>query len=356
MDARIVAFLEAAPDAVVCVDASGRIVMINTQAEGMFGYERGELAGQLVEILLPEADRAAHPQHRAQYLADGKPRPMGAGKQVSGRRRDGSAFAVDISMSAMDADGQTLVAAAIRDVTSRQQMQCELERANRNLESFAFSVSHDLRAPLRALAGFSAALLEDCADDLGEIGRGYAGRIRAASEQMAKLVDQLLALARMSQAEVSLRAVDIGAEAACVARDLQRDGPDRRVRFAIQQPVWALADSSLIRTVLQNLLDNAWKFTSGEADASIEFGARPTADALICCYVRDNGAGFDPAYADKLFQPFKRLHSTSEFPGLGMGLASVRQILERHGGDAWADGAVGDGATFYFTLRTAETQ
>jgi PAS domain S-box-containing protein len=355
MNARFAAFLEAAPDAMVCVDASGRIIMLNSQVESMFGYQRIELLGQLVEILIPESSRAAHPHHRVRYVGDGRPKPMGAGKQLSGRRRDGSTFAVDISMAAVVADGQTLVTAAIRDVTSRQQMQCELERANRNLESFAYSVSHDLRAPLRALAGFSAALMEECADELGETGRGYAGRIQAASEQMARLIDELLALARMSQAEINLRTVDIGAVAASVARGLQRDAPERRVRFTIQQPVWVLADRSLIRTVLQNLLDNAWKFTSAETDASIEFGAETTAETLVCCYVRDNGVGFDPAYVDKLFQPFKRLHSAREFPGIGIGLASAQQILERHGGHAWAEGAVGDGATFYFTLQTAES-
>ncbi len=275
--------------------------------------------------------------------------------QLSARRRDGSAFPADISLSATDTDEGMLVTVAVRDATSRRQALDELERANQNLESFAYSVSHDLRAPLRALAGYSAALMEECADDLGEAGRGYAGRIQAASEQMAELIDDLLDLSRLSRAEINFEAVDLGAEAASVAGRLQRDKPGRRVRFTIQQPVWVLADRSLVRTVLQNLLDNAWKFTSGRDDASIGFAATPDRDARVCCYVRDNGAGFDPAYVDELFHPFKRLHSSREFPGTGVGLASVRQIVERHGGRVWAEGAVGEGATFYFTLRTAET-
>ncbi len=339
----------------VCVDASGRIIMVNAQVERLFGYQREELEGQLVEMLVPDAARTLHPQHRARYMADPEPRPMGAGMQISARRRDGSTFPADISLSATDTGEGILVTAAVRDATSRQQVLDEIERANQNLESFAYSVSHDLRAPLRALAGFSAALMEECADDLGEVGRGYAGRILDASEQMAKLIDDLLDLSRVSRAEINFEAVDLGAEAASVAERLQHDSPDRRVRFTIQQPVWVLADCSLVRTVLQNLLDNAWKFTSGRDDASIDFAATPTGEACVCCSVRDNGAGFDPAYVDKLFHPFKRLHSSREFPGTGVGLASVRQIVERHGGRAWAEGAVGEGATFYFTLRTAET-
>ena len=233
---------------------------------------------------------------------------------------------------------------------SLQTLNADLERTNRDLQSFATSIAHDLRTPLRALAGYSAALIEDCADDLGDAGRGYAERIEAASEHMGQVLDDLLRLSTVARAKIKLQQVDLGAEAASIAEELQRESPDRRVRLTIQQPTWVLADRSLIRTVLQNLLDNAWKFTSGRDDASIEFGTTPAGDARLCCYVRDNGAGFDPAYTDKLFKPFQRLHTTREFPGTGIGLASVRQIVERHGGRAWAEGKVGHGATISFTL------
>jgi PAS domain S-box-containing protein len=348
--------IDAAPDAMVCVDAGGRITLANAQTERLFGYGRAELEGQLVELLVPEGVRAVHPARRAGYTADPVPRPMGAGMQLAGRRRDGSTFPAEISLSAIETEDGTLVMAAVRDVTRQRQQREELERAYRNMESFAYSVAHDLRTPLRALAGFSAALMEDYADALGEVGHGYAKRIEIASEQMSALIDDLLHLSRVSRAEIKPEPVDLGAEAVSITGSLQRDDSGRRVRLAVQQPVWVQADRILVGTLLRNLLGNAWKFTSGQDDPSIEFGTVSAAeDARVCCFIRDNGAGFDSAYVHKLFRPFQRLHTTSEFPGTGVGLASARQIVERHGGRMWAEGAVGEGATFYFTLPATQT-
>ena len=196
--------------------------------------------------------------------------------------------------------------------------------------------------------------MEDYGDVLGEDGRDHAQRIEAASQHMGHILDDLMDLSRVSRIEISLQPVNLGAEAATIAADLQHQDPARRVRFTIQQQAWAMADRTLIREALRNLLDNAWKFTADRDCAAIEFGMTPAANARVCCYVRDNGAGFDPAYADKLFTPFQRLHTTREFPGTGIGLASVRQIVDRHGGRTWADGTVGHGATFSFTLQAAE--
>jgi PAS domain S-box-containing protein len=353
-DGMFVALLEAAPDAMVCIAADGRIVLVNAQAERLFGYQRAELIGQPVEILVPDAARAVHPGHRAAYAADPRHRPMGAGLPLAGRRRDASTFPAEISLSAIDTGDGILVTAAIRDVTAQLRVR-DLERSTQSLESFIHSVSHDLRAPLRALSGYSGLLLEEYGGVLGEEGRGYAERIVAVSAQMGQLIDYLLQSSRVSRAELRLQPVDLGAEAARIAEDLQRQEPRRHVCFTIEKPVQALADRQLIHTVLQNLLDNAWKFTSGRDDASIEFGTAPSEDAAVCCYVRDNGAGFDSAYAGKLFQPFQRLHAARDFPGTGTGLASVRQIVELHGGRVWAEGAVGAGATFYFTLDGKES-
>ena len=260
-----------------------------------------------------------------------------------------------------DDDGALIGTSSIsRDISEQRRAGSELlsrmddlERANHNLETFTYSVSHDLRAPLRAMYGFSEALLDEYGQLLGEVGQGYAERIQAAGDQMTTLIDDLLRLSRILRAEMHLATVDLGAEAARITGDLQR-GSERSVRFVVQRPVEVTADHALIRTVLQNLLENAWKFTSRRDNATIEFGATPAADAAVSCYVRDNGVGFDGAYADQLFQPFRRLHSTGDFPGTGVGLASVRQIVERHGGRVWAEGAVDEGATFHFTLGAGD--
>jgi PAS domain S-box-containing protein len=351
------ALLDAAPDAMVYVADDGRIVLVNAQAERLFGYRRSELEGQLVEMLVPEAVRAVHPRRRAEYMASPVSRPMGAGMQLAGRRRDGSTFPAEISLSAVNTAAGTLVMVAIRDVTQQRKQQDDLERANQNLESFAYSVAHDLRTPLRALAGYSAALLEDFGDTLGEVGRGYAGRIEIASEHMSTLIDDLLHLSRVSRVEIKPQPVDLAARLSRIAADLERSNPDRRVCFIIEQPVWVMADDILMHSLLQSLLSNAWKFTSGQQDALIEFGTMETADdTRVCCYIRDNGAGFDSAYAHKLFMPFQRLHTPSEFQGTGVGLASVRQIVDRHGGEVRAEGAIGNGATFYFSLPAVKAR
>jgi signal transduction histidine kinase len=239
-----------------------------------------------------------------------------------------------------------------RNVTDMQRAG-DLEQANQALEAFAFSVSHDLRAPLRAMDGYTAALLEDYGPTLGEEGRGYAERIQAASRQMTEFIAALLRLARLSRAEIHLQPVDLGAEVAGIAEELRAASPDRKVDFIIEQPCWAMADRVLIRTVLQNLLDNAWKFTAGRDFGAIEFGTTPGLDGRIRCYVRDNGAGFDSDLQGKLFTPFQRLHAARAFPGTGVGLASVRQIIERHGGSVEATGSIGQGATFTFSLFAA---
>ena len=226
--------------------------------------------------------------------------------------------------------------------------------ANKNLEAFTFSVAHDLRSPLRALSGYAEALIEDYGDRLDETGRWYAERILAATERMGALIDDLLNLSQVSRAELVLGPVDLSAEVADIADELQAREPKRRVRFTLQDGIWVNADRILIRTVLQNLIENAWKYTAKSDGATIEFGTAAAEDAMVCCFVRDNGAGFDPAFGSKLFQPFQRLHSVTEFPGTGIGLVSVRRIVERHGGRAWAEGAVGRGATFYFTLNAKE--
>lgn len=225
----------------------------------------------------------------------------------------------------------------------------QLEASNRELEAFAYSVSHDLRAPLRSIDGFSKALLEDYPDKLDETGRDYLERIRAGSRHMAGLIDEMLQLSRITRSEIRRESVDLSAKAVEIAAELRRRQPERRVEIMIEEGMTAEGDPQLLEVVLENLLGNAWKFTSRHETARIEFGSFEK-DGRRVYFVRDDGAGFDPAFAGKLFAPFQRLHSAREFEGTGVGLATVQRIVRRHGGDIWAEGAPEKGATFYFTL------
>ncbi len=225
----------------------------------------------------------------------------------------------------------------------------ELERKNKELETFSYSVSHDLRAPLRSIDGFSQALLEDCADKIDLKGQGHLHRIRAAAQRMGELIDDLLQLSKVGRADLQRSPVDLSALAHAVIAELQRANPDKHVQVLISEGLLADADRRLLQVVLENLLGNAWKFTQGVAEPIIEFGVRQN-DRGIAYFVRDNGAGFNMAYAQKLFAPFQRLHSDAEFPGTGIGRATVHRIVDRHGGRVWAEGKQREGATFFWTL------
>jgi signal transduction histidine kinase len=225
----------------------------------------------------------------------------------------------------------------------------ELEGTNRELEAFSYSVSHDLRAPLRTIDGFSQILQEDYEDRLDEEGVDYLGRVRAASKHMAGLIDDLLDLSRVGRRPLSRERVDLSGLVAGIVEDLRVSDPERKMEFVTEENVAAWADVGLLRVALENLLGNAWKFTSREPEARIEFGVQEDAGRPVY-YVRDNGAGFNQAYSDKLFGAFQRLHGQEEFEGTGIGLATVARIIHRHGGRVWAEGRVGEGATFYFTL------
>lgn len=231
----------------------------------------------------------------------------------------------------------------------------QLEAANKEMEAFAYSVSHDLCAPLRAIDGFSQSLIENESGRLSEQGKDDLHRVRAAAQRMGQLIDDLLILSRLSRAELRTGSVDLGALVRAIAGELHKAEPGRRVDIVIPDGLAAWGDAGLLRVVLDNLLRNAWKFTSKHAQAHIEVGTVPSTDGLPTYFVRDDGAGFDMAYMNKLFTPFQRLHAVDEFAGTGIGLATVQRIVYRHGGRVWAEAAVEKGATFYFTLGTAKT-
>jgi light-regulated signal transduction histidine kinase (bacteriophytochrome) len=247
-------------------------------------------------------------------------------------------------------------ARAARDLAQTRAVLVEkLESKNKELEAFSYSVSHDLRAPLRSIDGFSRALLDEYADKLDTTGQHYLDRVRAAARRMGELIDDLLQLSRVGRADLQRKRVDLSALAGTIAADLQRSGPERHVRILITDGLVADVDRGLMQIVLENLIGNAWKFTAATSDGVIHFGISEQ-DGLPTYFLRDNGAGFDMAYAGRLFTPFQRLHSNTEFPGTGIGLATVHRIIERHGGRVWAEGVVGQGATFLWTLPAIEAR
>jgi light-regulated signal transduction histidine kinase (bacteriophytochrome) len=228
----------------------------------------------------------------------------------------------------------------------------ELERKNSELEAFSYSVSHDLRAPLRSIDGFSKLLLDDHAGELNVQGQDYLLLVRAAAQRMGELIDDLLSLSRIGRADLIRDRVDLSSMARAALEELKRKDPCRQVTICIEDQLVVEADNGLMRVLLENLLGNAWKFTAKALEARLEVGAEQQ-DGATVFFIRDTGAGFDMSHAKRLFSPFQRLHTEAEFPGTGIGLATVHRIIDRHGGRIWADGAVDQGATFYFTIPPA---
>lgn len=471
--------VESAPDAMVIADRSGRITLVNSQTERLFGYARDDLIGQPLEILVPERFRQVHPGHRARYFEDPKTRAMGSNLDLYGRRSDGSEFPVEISLSPLQTEAGVIVSSTIRDVSERRkadEQRAQLaaivdssddaiigktldgiirtwnggaerlfgyradevigrpvsvllppgrlgeepeiikriqrgerveafetvrrrkdgqdidvsvsisaihdgrgnivgasklardiserkraeeavarardaaEYANRELEAFSYSVAHDLRAPLRGIDGFSQVLLEDYADKLDDEGRRHLARVRESAQHMGQLIESLLGLARVTRGDIQREQVDLSKLARTAGERLQSMHPERDVQLEIADNLSCIGDARLLGVVFDNLLSNAWKFTRNIPEARVNVGCSRE-DGRTAFFVRDNGAGFDMAFASKLFGVFQRLHASSEFEGTGIGLATVQRIVSRHGGRVWAEGAVGRGATFHFTVQ-----
>ncbi len=481
-----------APDAMMIVDAEGRIQTANRQAENWFGYAAAELVGQPVEMLVPTEQRAAHKLTRDQFFKGSRIRSMGAGMALYGQRKDGRRFPVEISLSPIDVGGQKYVTASVRDISGRQHLEnarqrmadryrqlveylpvgvfraegdhhtcfreantamlellaapkmealrnlkikdllvepadraslenalqvrsfvkqfetllrrldgsqffglisctegtdeagnkhfegvikdisarkryeveiqrlnealtvrtSDLEFINHELEAFSYSVSHDLQVPLRAIDSSAATLVRDYADMLDKKGVARLERIQAIAQRTSRLFDDLLNLYRVSRANIHWRSVDLSALAEEIVTELQSAEPDRRVRVTIQPRMWGNADPHLIRVALTHLIGNAWKFTTRTDPAEIVMGCNVD-NGEATYYVRDNGAGFEARFVDKLFGASQRLHNDEDFPGAGMGLATVERILHRHGGRIWAHSEINQGSTFFFQIGPA---
>ena len=356
--------LSSMPDALIIVNAEGKIVGSNAQTGKLFGYSDRELQGGSMALLVPERFRKTQRQYYAAHFSPRGGLVPEMTTELCGLHKDGREFPIEISTKPLAAEKGLVVTSAIRDITDRKRVEqqisklnkelerraVELENANKELEAFSYSVSHDLRSPLQNIDSFSQILMEDYANQLDAEGLDYVQRLRGSCQHMQDIIDALLALSNMMRKELLVDHFDLTALANAVAADLKQKNPDRLVDWVIAEGLTAEGDAQLLRVVLENLFGNAWKFTANRPRARIEFGALPQSNGARTYFVRDDGAGFDMAHAGHLFKPFKRLHDQSEFRGTGIGLATVQRVIHRHQGKIWAEGVVNHGATFCFTL------
>ncbi len=359
-EARFRSVTESAHDAIIAADSRGTILSWNAGARTIFGYEADDVVGQPLTVLMPERYHAAHQHGLERLAATGVSRLIGQTVELLGRRKDGSEFPLELALSTWSTQEGHLYSGIIRDISARKQAEQALEernrdlaRANAELEAFSYSVSHDLRAPLRAMDGFSRILLDEHAPHLPPDAQRYVQLVRNGAQQMGALIDDLLTFSRLSRQPLAKQMV---APADLVRRaldDLRSEQDGRCIDIVLGALAPCRADPALLKQVWLNLLANALKFTGQRPAARIEIGCHQENGHPVYS-VRDNGVGFDMRYAHKLFGVFQRLHRAEEYEGTGVGLAIVERIVHRHGGAVWAEAEVGKGATFYFTLEGAE--
>jgi PAS domain S-box-containing protein len=351
---RLAAIVESSDDAIIGKTLDGVVTSWNEGAHRLFGYSATEMLGQPISRLVP-ADRLGEEPAILAKLARGSRVDHFDTVRV---HKSGKEIHVSVTISPVRDSAGNLVGASkiVRDITERRRAEEALARAtetaeaaNRELEAFSYSVAHDLRAPLRGMNGFAQVLLDTYGGKLDADGRDWLQEIVLNARKMGALIDALLSLARLTRRELSHESVDLSALVRATAAQLSAAEPGHSVELVVRDHLVAELDPMLAQALIENLVGNAWKFTSKAAHPRIEFG-RIEAQGEQAFFLRDNGAGFDMAFSNKLFGPFQRLHTSDEFPGTGIGLATVQRIIHRHGGRVWAVGVVDGGATIYFTF------
>lgn len=382
---RLKAICDRMQDAIVVTDPQGIVESANPAVETLLGYAPEALVGRNVSLLMPEPYASQHDGFLRHYRANPSASHLvGRGaRELTARRRDGTLADIELSLSEVRVDSEWHIVGVLRDIGERKEAErrlaedrdrleaifrrqsaappetapeardraraSTLQEAYRELTSFTYTVSHDLRSPVRVINGYATMLAEDCGALLDEAGRGYLDRIRASTQRMGELIDGLLNLARYARSELRRAPVDLSAMAAAILAEMAQAEPARRVATEVEPGLAAEADPQMMQSLLQNLLQNAWKYGAGRPDARIAFGAERT-EGELRYFVRDNGPGFDMAEAGRLFMPFQRLHPETGADGIGIGLATAHSIVQKHGGRIWAEARPGEGATFHFTL------
>jgi len=350
------ALLESVPDAVVIVNGSGRIERVNRLMERLFGYQRVEILGEFVEVLVPERFRERHVLQRQAFTRQPRTRPMGVGLELFGRRRDGSEFPVEISLSPMEWTEQLLIISTIRDITERKQVEqqlkavaADLARSNAELEQFAYVASHDLQEPLRMVASYTQLLARRYRGKLDQDADEFIAFAVDGAQRMQELINDLLTYSRAGTRPLQLTAVDVGEVVDRLVVDLAVSIAESHAQVTRDHLPIVLADPTQLRQVFQNLIANGLKFRRQGVAPEVHVSAVSDGEAWSFA-VRDNGIGIDPQYMERIFVLFQRLHTRADYPGTGIGLAICKKIVEHHGGKIWVESEAGRGTTFRFTL------